>query len=77
METITNHFPTGAETEQVVYQKGQDCIVRWVAAYAYPRSGNFHNPTPRYTWTAYRGSENLGSAYTLRGAKELFSEITE
>lgn len=67
-------FLTGAETAKVVKQEGALRIERMTVGHAYPRSGNFHNPTPRYTWTVFRGERRMGSAYSLKAAMEIFED---
>jgi hypothetical protein len=71
MSTI---YEVGKTTEVTVCTKGDFSVTRMTTGYAYPRNGNTHNPTPSYIWTAYRGGERIGIAYTLRGAKEYQSE---
>ena len=41
-------------------------IRRQVDGYAYPRTGNAHNPTPRYSWSVYRNGRLVESLLTTR-----------
>jgi hypothetical protein len=41
-------------------------IRKRITGYAYPRNGNFHNPTPRVCWEVYCGTRLIDSARLLR-----------
>jgi len=52
-------------------------ITRVVAGYAYPKNGNFHNPTPRYRWDVTYDGKRVGSTSTAKGAKEMARMVEE
>jgi hypothetical protein len=43
-------------------------IVKRVYGYAYPRNGNFHNPTPRVAWDLFVNGKLVDSFPTKREA---------
>lgn len=49
-------------------------IERITQSLAYAKSGNAHNPTPRFLWSAYRGDALIGTRATERGAAGLIDE---
>lgn len=49
-------------------------IERITQSLAYAKSGNAHNPTPRFLWSAYRGDTLIGTRATERGAIGLIDE---
>ena len=65
--------PTGPKTALVRRVETHDeCgIIRTTTGYAYPRSGNAHNPTPRYIWTVVFKGRTVGYAYNYRQAVDL------
>lgn len=69
--------PVGPETDKTVYDRHGFRIVRRVSGYAYPRSGNAHNPTPRYVWLVFKGDAHQGFCRSLAGAKDLLGYYPE
>jgi len=58
-----------AETLIEVGRKGNVVWYRWVVGYAYPRSGNAHNPTPRYVYERHENGQLIDSSDHLRSLK--------
>lgn len=66
-------------TAAVVHQlSGGFTAERVLAGHAYPRSGNAHNPTPRYRYEV-RNDEGrrIGTVSTLSSARELAAEAAQ
>lgn len=49
-------------------------IERWTVSHAYPKSGNAHAPTPRYSWRVFRAGRLLGTTHSHRAAVLLAQE---
>jgi hypothetical protein len=64
MSTTTHNLPNGCTAERVL------------TGHAYARSGNAHNPTPRYRYDV-RDAEGrrVGSTLTLKSARALAAEV--
>lgn len=48
-----------------------------VSGYRYPRNGNLGNPTPVYRWEVRQSGRLVGTACTLKGARELIAEFND
>lgn len=82
---MPKHFPAGVARNLTTY-RGEVVIVqdeapgvcgiqRHTLGFKTPKTGNYHNPTARYYWTVTLGGVRMGSAQTLKGARELAAEV--
>lgn len=53
------------------WRKGTLSIERLCIGHAYAKSGNAHNPTPRYSWIARDNGQTVGIESSLAAAKDL------
>lgn len=69
---------TPVNTNRVYPAAGGCTVQKMVIGHAYPKNGNFHNPTPRVVWICYDpNGKNIGSACSKKGAKEIADFFAE
>lgn len=60
---------------KLVLTDGVFTIWRSAGPTCYPRSGNAHNPTPRYSWVVRKNGEYMGQYHLLRRAKQFLQDL--